>query len=51
MMQQDFRDLLIADYWRKIQAMHKAGEVSVVVPYFRPALPQKQIQNVKTETA
>jgi isocitrate dehydrogenase kinase/phosphatase len=43
-------DLLTADYWRKIQAMHRAGEVSVVVPYFRPSLLQKQIQNVKTET-
>lgn len=41
-------DLLTADYWRKIQAMHKAGEVSVVVPYFRPALPTKQLQNMKT---
>ncbi len=41
-------DLLTADYWRNIQAKHRAGEVSVVVPYFRPALPQKQIQSMKT---
>src|SRR3990172_5070300 len=41
-------DLLTADYWRDIQAMHRAGEVSVVVPYFRPALPPKQLQKLKT---
>jgi isocitrate dehydrogenase kinase/phosphatase len=41
-------DLLTADYWRKIQVMHKSGEVSVVVPYFRPALPTKQLQNLKS---
>ena len=37
-------DLLTADYWRKIKARHLAGEVSVVVPYFRPTLPAKQLQ-------
>jgi len=41
-------DLLTADYWRTIQAKHRAGEVSVVVPYFRPTLPLKQIQKMKT---
>lgn len=44
-------ELLTADYWRNIQARHKAGEVSVVVPYYRPALPIKQTLNVKTKTA
>lgn len=34
-------DLLTADYWRGIKSRHLAGEVSVVVPYFRPTLPAK----------
>ena len=42
-------DLLTADYWRDIKAKHLAGEVSVVVPYFRPTLPPNRIQ--KQETA
>lgn len=32
-------DLMTADYWRRIKDRHQAGEVSVVVPYYRPALP------------
>ena len=32
-------DLLTADYWRGIKSRHQAGEVSVVIPYFRPTLP------------
>lgn len=32
-------DLLSVDYWRNIKARHLAGEVSTVVPYFRPSLP------------
>jgi isocitrate dehydrogenase kinase/phosphatase len=41
-------DLLTAEYWRNIRAKHRAGEVSVVVPYFRPALPPKQLEKLKT---
>jgi len=41
-------DLLTADYWRDIKAKHLAGEVSVVVPYFRPTLPPSRIQNQET---
>ncbi|MGH8120790.1 MAG: isocitrate dehydrogenase kinase/phosphatase-domain containing protein, partial [Gammaproteobacteria bacterium] len=41
-------DLLTADYWRMIKARHLAGEVSVVVPYFRPTLPSKQLKAVET---
>lgn len=41
-------DLLTADYWRKIKARHLAGEVSVVVPYYRPTLPAKQPQAMHT---
>lgn len=41
-------DLLTANYWRNIKAKHQAGEVTVVVPYFRPALPPKQTQKKKT---
>lgn len=35
-------DLLTAEYWRKVQAMHRSGKVSVVVPYFRPTLPESE---------
>jgi len=41
-------DLLTADYWRNIKARHLAGEFSVVVPYFRPTLPEKQPQTLQT---
>ena len=41
-------DLLTADYWRNIKAKHLAGEVSVVVPYYRPTLPAKKVKNLKT---
>jgi len=41
-------DLLTADYWRDIKAKHLAGEVSVVVPYFRPTLPPSRIQDQET---
>ena len=44
-------DLLTAEYWRNIQAMHRTGEVSVVVPYFRPALPQKQLSQSMIKSA
>jgi isocitrate dehydrogenase kinase/phosphatase len=27
-------DLFTAEYWRKIKAMHEAGEISLVVPYY-----------------
>ena len=40
-------DLLTANYWRKIKARHQAGEVSVVVPYYRPALPVNPARVVK----
>jgi len=33
-------ELLTADYWREVQAMHRSGKVSLVVPYDRPKLPQ-----------
>ncbi|RKZ49966.1 MAG: bifunctional isocitrate dehydrogenase kinase/phosphatase [Gammaproteobacteria bacterium] len=32
-------ELLTAEYWREIQAMHRSGKVSLVVPYDRPKLP------------
>lgn len=41
-------DLLTADYWRKVKDRHLAGEVSVVVPYFRPTLPPRQLKVVET---
>lgn len=41
-------ELLTADYWRNIQANHRAGEVSVVVPYFRPALPEGREKKMKS---
>jgi isocitrate dehydrogenase kinase/phosphatase len=41
-------ELLTADYWRTIKARHLAGEVSVVVPYFRPALPGKSQTSIKS---
>ncbi len=31
-------ELLTAEYWREIQAMHRSGKVSLVVPYDRPKL-------------
>jgi len=33
-------ELLTAEYWREVQAMHRSGKVSLVVPYDRPKLPQ-----------
>lgn len=39
-------DLLTAEYWRGIQEKHRAGEVSVVVPYFRPAHPDNPRRKV-----
>jgi isocitrate dehydrogenase kinase/phosphatase len=41
-------DLLTAGYWRSIKAKHLAGEVSIVVPYYRPTLPTGKIKNLKT---
>lgn len=32
-------DLLTANYWRDIKAKHEAGDISLVVPYFRPPMP------------
>jgi isocitrate dehydrogenase kinase/phosphatase len=32
-------ELLTAEYWREVQAMHRSGKVSLVVPYDRPKLP------------
>ena len=32
-------DLLTVNYWRDIKARHLAGEVSAVIPYFRPTVP------------
>ena len=33
-------DLLTAEYWRNIKAKHQAGEISLVVPYYRPSIPE-----------
>jgi len=32
-------DLLTADFWRDVSARHQAGQVSLVVPYAKPAIP------------
>lgn len=34
-------DLLTAAFWRDMKARHQEGEVSLVVPYFRPSVPFK----------
>ncbi len=44
-------DLLTAEYWRSIKTRHQSGEVSVVVPYFRPALPDKSAEKSKLPAA
>ena len=36
-------DLLTPEYWRDIKAMHQAGEISLVVPYYRPAVPERRL--------
>lgn len=38
-------DLLTADYWRRIKAARLAGEVSLVVPYMRPVMPERRRQD------
>ena len=38
-------DLLTANYWREIKQKHKQGEISLVVPYYRPSVPSKQDTN------
>ena len=35
-------DLLTANFWREMKQKHNKGEVSLVVPYYRPAVPSKQ---------
>lgn len=34
-------ELLTAEYWRNIKAKRLAGEISLVIPYFRPAIPER----------
>ena len=34
-------DLLTANYWREIKRNHAIGEISLVVPYYRPSIPSK----------
>ena len=38
-------ELLTAEYWRSIKAARLAGEVSLVVPYMRPAMTVKRRQD------
>ncbi len=38
------KDLLTADYWREIKARHLEGQVSVVVPYNKPGLPNSYLK-------
>ncbi len=38
-------ELLTAEYWREIKALHKSGKVSLVIPYARPKRPQSKIEN------
>ena len=39
-------ELLTAEYWREIQALHRSGKVSLVVPYDRPKLPHRDTNQV-----
>jgi len=39
-------ELLTAEYWREIQAMHRSGKVSLVVPYDRPKIPHRDTNQV-----
>ncbi len=39
-------ELLTAEYWREIQAMHRSGKVSLVVPYDRPKLPYRDANQI-----
>jgi len=39
-------ELLTAEYWREIQAMHRSGKVSLVVPYDRPKLPHRDANQI-----
>jgi isocitrate dehydrogenase kinase/phosphatase len=39
-------ELLTAEYWREIQAMHRSGKVSPVVPYDRPKLPHRDANQI-----
>lgn len=41
-------DLLAADYWRNIKAAHLSGEISLVVPYLSPAIPERPPSNLKS---
>lgn len=35
-------DLLTANFWREMKQKHMQGEISLVVPYFRPSIPSKR---------
>ena len=41
-------DLLTAKYWRDIKNKHLAGEISLVVPYFKPAIPERKVDSIKS---
>jgi isocitrate dehydrogenase kinase/phosphatase len=41
-------DLLTASYWRGIKAKHQAGDISLVVPYFRPPIPAGRSYNLRS---
>lgn len=45
---QAYGDLLSADYWRNIKAAHLSGEVSLVVPYLSPAIPERPTSNLRS---
>ena len=42
-------DLLTAKFWREMKEKHQAGEVSLVVPYFRPVIPAKHAYSNEEE--
>jgi len=37
-------ELLTPEYWRKVKAAHQRGDVELVVPYLRPALPPRRMK-------
>lgn len=42
-------EILTAQFWREMKQKHNAGEVSLVVPYYRPVIPAKHAHNKETE--
>ena len=39
-------DLMTADYWNTIKTRQLAGEASIVIPYFRPGLPEEKSSDI-----